>query len=120
MSTRPIRGRDPAPAAPPALNDMTSSSPRRQSQPITGIILAGGASSRMGMDKALLHLDGTTFLGRIVETLDRVVDEVIVVGRERLPRDAARARVVTDELPGRGPLGGLLTGMHAARHADVL
>ena len=45
----------------------------------TGIILAGGKSSRMGTNKALLRLNGKTVIEGIVKQLEKIVDEIIVV-----------------------------------------
>ena len=44
----------------------------------TGIILAGGKSSRMGTNKALLTIEGKTVIERIVEQLDQIVDEILL------------------------------------------
>jgi len=46
---------------------------------IAGIILAAGASSRMGSPKALLEYRGETFAGRLVRVLSKVCNPVIVV-----------------------------------------
>ena len=46
---------------------------------IAGIILAAGASSRMGRPKALLDYRGETFLGRLIRVLGTSCDPVIVV-----------------------------------------
>ena len=46
---------------------------------IAGVILAAGASSRMGSPKALLDYRGETFVGRLVRILSPVCDPVIVV-----------------------------------------
>jgi molybdopterin-guanine dinucleotide biosynthesis protein A len=50
---------------------------------IEGFILAGGASRRMGSDKALLRLDGQTFVQRIANELTRFSRKLNVVGRNR-------------------------------------
>ena len=76
-----------------------------------GIVLAGGASSRMGRDKSLLRLDGSTLLERAVATLSHVFEEVLVAGgREVRTANRERVRVVQDRFPCLGPLGGI----HAA------
>ena len=43
---------------------------------VTGIILIGGLSTRMGSDKALLPLEGSTLLQYCVTTIEKVVDEI--------------------------------------------
>ncbi len=87
----------------------------------TAAILAGGHASRFGgRDKSALIVDGRSILDRQIDELARVADDVIVVRGARGnepngPPDARdqeglRVRVVTDRVPGCGPLGGL----HAA------
>jgi molybdenum cofactor guanylyltransferase len=67
----------------------------------------------MGRDKASLLWEGATLLERTVEQLDLVSREVIVVGRQSAPEGA---RALTDREPGLGPVGGLVTGLHASRY----
>lgn len=74
-------------------------------------ILAGGASSRMGTDKSQLLIDGQTFAERIANTLQKVTDSVIVVGRLL---DNSSLPSVPDVYPQWGALGGL----HAALTAS--
>lgn len=83
-----------------------------------GIVLAGGRSSRMGLDKASLPWHGSTLLGRVVSIVARAVDgPVIVVAApgQVLGGLPAGAQVVTDALPGKGPLAGIAAGLAAAR-----
>ena len=91
---------------------------------VTGIVLAGGASSRMGCDKALLTVGGQRLIARVIERLLPWVDRVMVVGHAD---NAARLQpfvtgeVVTDFVPGRGPLMGLYTGlMHSQTPLNLL
>jgi len=74
----------------------------------SGFVLAGGRSSRMGTDKALLEFDGRTLLARALDVLHRLTPEVRIVGPAA--RFAAYGPVVEDIYPGRGPLAGI----HAA------
>src|SRR5712692_511601 len=78
--------------------------------PVGGFILAGGASSRMGRDKALLEFAGVPLLVRTARLLDSRVAQVTVIGPpERYA--ALGLRVVPDDQPGVGPLGGIATAL---------
>ena len=76
---------------------------------IEGFILAGGASSRMGEDKALLRLGGELFVGRVARALRAVAGRVRAVS-SRHEGAALGFEVVPDVYEGRGALGGI----HAA------
>lgn len=84
--------------------------------PLIGVVLAGGASSRMGRDKALLVIDGETLAARAARRLGGVCAEVIVAdaGRGALP-----GHVSVADGPGRGPAAGIL-GAAAARPGHPL
>jgi len=72
---------------------------------VGGYVLAGGRSSRMGRDKALLELGGKPLVARAVEKLQRVCADVRVVsGNDAL---ADYAPLVGDVHPGCGPIGGI-------------
>jgi molybdopterin-guanine dinucleotide biosynthesis protein A len=75
---------------------------------VTGFILAGGKSSRMGADKAFLEFGGQTLLARVLETVGRVTPQVGLLGDKK--RLAAFGTVIEDIYLGRGPVGGI----HAA------
>lgn len=78
------------------------------------IILAGGKSSRMGHDKALLPFHGTSLLEHIVITLTALVGTNIVVVADQADKYTLSAgTVVADLLPDVGPVGGILTGLTA-------
>ncbi|HEX6507590.1 MAG TPA: molybdenum cofactor guanylyltransferase [Chloroflexota bacterium] len=81
----------------------------------SGIILAGGRSSRMGRDKALLQTGDETLLGRTTRILSAVVDEVLVVGRSELPSECLHAIAMPDDEPDTGPMGGIATGLQHMR-----
>ncbi|MFA7249680.1 MAG: molybdenum cofactor guanylyltransferase [Dehalococcoidia bacterium] len=89
---------------------------------VTGIVLAGGRSRRMGRDKASLVLDGETLLQRTVRALSAVATEVVVVRAPgaALPPVVAPCPVVDVEDPveGEGPLVGIAAGLEAA-HAPL-
>lgn len=77
----------------------------------TGFVVAGGASRRMGRDKALLPWRGTTLLDLAVARLRECCrDVVILCGPE--PRYAGRGvPVAVDVAAGTGPLGAVMTGL---------
>jgi molybdopterin-guanine dinucleotide biosynthesis protein A len=75
---------------------------------VTAFVLAGGQSTRMGRDKALLQLGGRTLLEWALEAARAVTADVRIVGQR--DKFAAWAPVVEDLFPGRGPLAGI----HAA------
>ncbi len=84
------------------------------SLPLTGVVLAGGQSRRLGRDKALLEFGGQTLLARSVETLAPLCREVIVVTNSPQAHAHPAARLVGDLLPGMGSLGGIYSGLVAA------
>lgn len=79
---------------------------------VSGIVLAGGSSSRFKTDKALLKWEGEPLLLRQVRLLKSLFEEVIVAGRRCYQLDGALA--VEDLIKGRGPLGGIHAGLSAS------
>ena len=81
-----------------------------------GFVLAGGRSTRMGRDKALLRLGGTTLVERIARQVLQAAGSVTLLGPPE--RYAGLGfPVVADLLEDRGPLGGLYTALQR-READ--
>jgi molybdopterin-guanine dinucleotide biosynthesis protein A len=79
----------------------------------SAVVLAGGAGTRMGCDKASLVFRGKTLRGLFDKML---VIEILVVGREPNGFDSHGAdAVLPDEAPGAGPLGGIATGLKRMR-----
>lgn len=72
----------------------------------------------MGTDKSLLPFAGVPLARLVSERFRPHVEEVILVVADPRPYEGFGTRVVTDVLPGRGPLGGLYTGLLASR-ADL-
>ena len=89
----------------------------------SGIVLAGGRSSRMGTPKAALEWHGSTLLRRTVGILARVTDGPVLVVRapgQALPDLPPQVDVVDDPREGLGPVQGLAAGLAAAAgRADV-
>lgn len=84
------------------------------SKEITGVVLAGGQSRRMGRDKTQIVWNSGTLLSHTIDVLESVAAKVFVVG---LPQSQTLGtEVITDEFPGRGPLAGI----HAAlKHTET-
>lgn len=97
----------------------TQTTHKSQTGPVTGVVLAGGSSSRMGRPKPLVMLGGQLILARIKNALDKVCDEIVlVVGKDQddaIPDTgiALGMHVVGDRLTGAGPLAGIEAGLKA-------
>jgi molybdopterin-guanine dinucleotide biosynthesis protein A len=94
----------------------------RAAAPVHGLILAGGASSRMKRDKAALEYDGKSQLDRCYALVSRHLAQVCVSVRESQMRDAARARypLIVDAVAGEGPIVGIRSAMAVHRDAAWL
>jgi molybdenum cofactor guanylyltransferase len=77
----------------------------------TGIILAGGKSSRMGTNKALLKIHGKTVIERIAEELSATVDHLIVVTNTPEEYAFLQLPMIEDRFIDRGPLAGIEAGL---------
>jgi molybdopterin-guanine dinucleotide biosynthesis protein A len=77
---------------------------------VTGVILAGGGSSRMGTDKALLSLGDRTFIGSIAGTLGFLFNDVMIISDHGDRYGFLELPVQEDIRKDAGPLGGI----HAA------
>lgn len=89
---------------------------------LTGIVLAGGRSTRMRQDKASLPFGDDTLLTRAIRLVGSVADEVIVVvqseqGGSNLSLGLP-VRVVFDPIENLGPLAGIAAGL-AASNSDL-
>ncbi len=81
-------------------------------QNATGIILAGGKGSRINRNKALITLpDGRTLIQTCVEAVKQVCPEIVIVSNDKKLFQDLNARVVEDLIKGKGPLGGIFTGL---------
>lgn len=80
----------------------------------SGIVLAGGRSTRFDGDKLMASVDGASLLDRAVGAVDAVADEVIVAGREVIASSLA-VRGIADTEPFAGPLFALRQALLEAR-----
>lgn len=87
---------------------------------MTGVLVAGGKSRRMGRDKRFLELDGQPLLQRALSVLQGLFPEVLVAVAEPLPQLTGQGcRMVLDLIPNCATLGGLYTGLFFATHPRV-
>lgn len=87
---------------------------------ITGVVLGGGQSRRMGKDKRFLDWEGKNFLDNVCLTMGKLFDEVLLVtAKEDYSCAHLPVRLVTDVIPHKGSLGGLYTGIKEGSHPFV-
>jgi molybdenum cofactor guanylyltransferase len=80
-----------------------------------GVILAGGQSSRMGANKALLEFGGEPLIGRVARQFTTWFEQVVVVTNTPDQYTFLNLPMTSDRIPGLGPLGGLEAGLTASR-----
>ena len=94
----------------------------KQAENISMVILVGGASSRMGQDKADLTIDGKdgkTFLEMQIEKGKKLgISDIILSGYHGQKK--YKYPVITDRFPGKGPLGGLEACFRKAQNSCCL
>lgn len=83
------------------------------SNKVTGIILAGGKSSRMGRNKAMLMLQGKYLYRHVLETMQKVVPHILISSNAALAPDET-CKIIPDLFPEKGPMGGLYSVMQAS------
>ena len=97
-----------------------------KTKPRSAVVLAGGKGRRMGViEKALLEFEGKTILERLLESLFRVVDEVILSVRDSAQKEMFRPVIESflshkisfcfDTLEDAGPLEGIRAGLFESR-----
>ncbi|MCL3781441.1 molybdenum cofactor guanylyltransferase [Prolixibacteraceae bacterium JC049] len=77
---------------------------------LTGIILAGGKSSRMGQDKGLMELDGKPMVLHVADVLQSFCSEVII-STNNTAYGFLGKELVADKVKGKGPIAGLHAGL---------
>ncbi len=87
---------------------------------ITIAVQAGGKSSRMGEDKALIRLAGIPLIERVLARIDGLADEILITTNRPETLTHLNLRMAGDEVPGAGALHGLKTALDAARGEIVL
>ena len=78
---------------------------------LTGVILAGGKSRRMGYNKALLRVGGKTIIERVLEALKEITDSLLIITNSPEEYDFLNIPMKGDILPGKGAFGGVYTAL---------
>lgn len=91
------------------------------SEPISAMVLAGGKSRRLGVDKAHLALNnGRSLVASTVAAVRTVSADIMVVAGPDFCHECLDARLVIDVYPGKGSLGGIYSGLLSAEHSHCL
>lgn len=78
---------------------------------VTGIILAGGKSLRMGQDKAFLRFGSRLMIKEIFARVKEYTEEIIIIANQPEKFSFLKVPVFPDIIAERGPLGGIYTGL---------
>jgi len=81
---------------------------------ITGIILAGGKSSRMGTEKGLILYKNKPFVEHIIESMNPLVDNIIIISNNKAYKSFG-FRCYEDLIKNTGPLAGIYTGLRYSK-----
>jgi molybdopterin-guanine dinucleotide biosynthesis protein A len=81
---------------------------------VTGIILAGGKSTRMGHEKGLQLLGGKPLISYAVQAFSSICSRIIISSSSEA-YNSFNCLVVTDEFPGIGPMGGIYSALHQSK-----
>jgi molybdopterin-guanine dinucleotide biosynthesis protein A len=88
---------------------------------VTGVVLAGGRSSRFGSSKLDAVIDGRSLLSNAIDGVTPASTEILVIAApDAAPRLPARATLIHDPVAFEGPLAGVAAGLRAAHESMVL
>ena len=82
---------------------------------VTGAVLAGGRSRRMGSDKGLLRIGSRRLIDVVLEAIRPLFPETVVVANETTAYGGLGVPVVSDRVPDKGPLGGIHAALCSSR-----
>ena len=80
---------------------------------MTGLVLAGGLSSRYGRNKALVKFEGVALIERVLQTMGQIFHHLIIVTNTPEEYAYLQTPMIQDIIKGLGPLGGIYTGLRA-------
>ncbi len=81
---------------------------------VTGIILAGGKSSRMGIDKGLINLNGQPMIQSIIDTLKSIFETLLIISNNNEYKKFGLP-VHEDLIKNKGPVGGIYTALEKTK-----
>ncbi len=87
---------------------------------VTGVILAGGKSKRMGKNKALLRLGNGTIIDHVIHRMQSITDELLLITNSPDKYKHLGITMHKDIIPNAGALGGIHAGLSYASHETVL
>lgn len=91
----------------------------KKTQSVTGVILAGGMSRRMGKNKALLQLGEDSLIGHVIRRMHLITDELLLITNNPAEYVHLGLPMHEDTVPNAGALGGVYTGLTYASHDAV-
>ena len=94
----------------------SSKNPLQKSVSVTGVILAGGKSRRMGQNKALLQLGEDLLIEHVIRRMRSVTDELLLITNAPAEYVHLGLPMHNDMIPDAGALGGIYTGLTHASH----
>ncbi|MYB93480.1 molybdenum cofactor guanylyltransferase [Candidatus Poribacteria bacterium] len=97
-----------------------SLNPPKKVLSVTGVILAGGKSQRMGQNKALLPLGEASLIEHVIRRMRRVTDELLLITNAPAEYAHLGLPMHRDIIPDTGALGGIYTGLTHASHDVVV
>ncbi|MDR7520375.1 MAG: molybdenum cofactor guanylyltransferase [Armatimonadota bacterium] len=80
---------------------------------LTGVVLAGGQSRRLGTDKAFIEVEGVPMIGRVLGALWACCADVVIVAKDPARYQGLDARLIPDAWPAQAPLVGVCSGLRA-------
>ena len=87
---------------------------------VTGVILAGGKSRRMGQNKALLQLGDDSLIAHVIRCMRNATDELLLITNNHAEYAHLGLPMHSDMIPDAGALGGIYTGLMHASHDVVV
>lgn len=93
----------------------------------TGVILCGGKSRRMGIDKGSLIIKNKMFISYAIDALERFEEIILATDRierhdylEIVSKEKERIKIIEDIYPEKGPISGIYTAMKSAKYDMVV